>query len=48
LGEAIFEKSKIELLKIHGLIKDVKRELRLLEVEKSCAQTIGKYHYYKN
>jgi hypothetical protein len=34
LGEVIFEKSKIESLKIHGLIKDVKRELRLLEVEK--------------
>ncbi len=34
MGEAIFEKSKIESLKIHGFIKDVKIELRLFEVEK--------------
>jgi Tfp pilus assembly protein PilP len=33
LGEVIFEKFKIESLKIHGLIKDAKKELRLLEVE---------------
>jgi hypothetical protein len=31
--EVMFEKSKIESLKIHGLIKDAKRELGLFEVE---------------